>query len=172
MSNYSEADYNSNDGMLTGVWGPALWHTLHTMSFNYPVHPTATNKLQYRTFIESLQNVLPCGACRKNLIANLQAVKLTEYSLSNRNTFSRWMHRLHNQVNKMLKKPPGPSYTSVRAQYEGFRARCVTSNTDKVESGCTTPMPGGVKSKCVLYIVPKDTDCKTFNVDSRCSFTP
>jgi hypothetical protein len=33
---YTEEDYKSGDGMLTTVWGPGLWHFLHTMSFNYP----------------------------------------------------------------------------------------------------------------------------------------
>ena len=37
---YTKKDYNANDGMITSVWGPALWHFLHTMSFNYPVNPT------------------------------------------------------------------------------------------------------------------------------------
>ena len=37
---YSLNDYNSGDGMLTSVWGPGMWHVLHTMSFNYPVKPT------------------------------------------------------------------------------------------------------------------------------------
>ena len=30
--------------MLTTVWGPSLWHSLHTMSFNYPVKPTVKIK--------------------------------------------------------------------------------------------------------------------------------
>ena len=30
---YSEKEFNSGDGMLTAVWGPSLWHTLHTISF-------------------------------------------------------------------------------------------------------------------------------------------
>ena len=34
---FSGKDYMSGDGMLTTVWGPAMWHFLHTMSFNYPV---------------------------------------------------------------------------------------------------------------------------------------
>ncbi len=37
---FTENDFNSGDGMLTSVWGPALWHSLHTMSFNYPVNPS------------------------------------------------------------------------------------------------------------------------------------
>jgi len=65
---YSEDDYNSNDGMLTTVWGPSMWHYLHTMSFNYPVHPTDADKNHYRDFILNLEHVLPCGKCRKTYI--------------------------------------------------------------------------------------------------------
>ena len=36
---FNKDDYNSSDGMLTYVWGPSMWHTLHTISFNYPVKP-------------------------------------------------------------------------------------------------------------------------------------
>ena len=41
---YTKKDYQSNDGMLTSVWGPGLWHTLHTMSFNYPISPSIEDK--------------------------------------------------------------------------------------------------------------------------------
>ena len=44
---YSKKEYNSGDGMLTSVWGPSMWHYLHTMSFNYPVHPTTQEKKDY-----------------------------------------------------------------------------------------------------------------------------
>ena len=30
--------------MLTTVWGPSMWHYLHTMSFNYPIKPTKKKK--------------------------------------------------------------------------------------------------------------------------------
>jgi hypothetical protein len=54
MSNktvFSEKDYNSGDGMLTSVWGPSMWHYLHTMSFNYPHEPTCDNKRHYHSFV-------------------------------------------------------------------------------------------------------------------------
>ena len=41
---YNKKDYNSEQGMLTSVWGPSLWHFLHVMSFNYPVKPTKIQK--------------------------------------------------------------------------------------------------------------------------------
>ena len=50
---FSEKDYNSNDGMVTNVWGPSLWHVLHTISFNYPVNPTEEQKQQYKDNIDS-----------------------------------------------------------------------------------------------------------------------
>ena len=48
---FSKKDYNSGDGMLTSVWGPPMWHFLHTMSFNYPVDPTDEDKKNYRDYI-------------------------------------------------------------------------------------------------------------------------
>ena len=44
---YDKDDFRSGDGMLTSVWGPSLWHYLHTMSFNYPVKPTKEDKKNY-----------------------------------------------------------------------------------------------------------------------------
>ena len=37
----------------------------------------------------------------------------------------------------------------------------------KRENGCTKPLYG-VRSKCVLSIVPRDTNCKSFSIDKRC----
>ena len=51
---YKKEDYNSNNGMLTTVWGPPLWHFLHLMSFNYPVNPTKKQKRDYKRFIHDL----------------------------------------------------------------------------------------------------------------------
>ena len=63
---FGESEFNSGDGMLTTVWGPSLWHTLHTISFNYPVNPTNEEKKNYQKFICSLRHVLPCKYCRMN----------------------------------------------------------------------------------------------------------
>ena len=65
---FTKNDYNSGDGMLTSVWGPPMWHFLHTMSFNYPVNPSAEDKKHYSDFVYSLRYVLPCKYCRINLI--------------------------------------------------------------------------------------------------------
>ena len=88
---YTNDDYNSNDGMLTSIWGPGMWHYLHTMSFNYPVNPTNTDKTHYRDFLLSLRNVLPCGKCRTNLRANFKKLPLYKKYMKNRHTFSNYV---------------------------------------------------------------------------------
>ena len=64
---FTKKNYMSGDGMLTTVWGPSMWHYLHTMSFNYPVKPSDDDRKHYKNFILSLQYVLPCKYCRINL---------------------------------------------------------------------------------------------------------
>ena len=97
---------------------------LHTMSFNYPVNPTEKDKKNYRNFVLNLQNVLPCKYCRINLKNNMKVHPLLDCHLKNRDKFSRYIYKLHEIVNKMLKKKSGLSYCKVREIYENFRARC------------------------------------------------
>ena len=166
---YSKDDYDSNDGMLTTVWGPGMWHYLHTMSFNYPANPTPQDKSHYRDFILQLQYVLPCGKCRKNLKRNFAKLPLTHSDMASRETFSKYIYRLHELVNDILHKKSGLSYDMVRERYEHFRARCALPPSAKIlsEKGCTEPLYGE-KSKCVLKIVPVKTKCKTLEIDKQC----
>jgi hypothetical protein len=170
---FNATEYESNDGMLTTVWGPPLWHYLHTMSFNYPVKPTSKDKKNYREFVLNLVNVLPCGKCRNNLEGNLRKLPLLRQHMKNRGTFSRYIFDLHELVNKMLKKKSHLTFETVRDRYEHFRSRC-TQNTkkkkkpkSKSEKGCTEPLTGE-KSKCVLHIVPRSKECETFQIDKQC----
>lgn len=165
-------NYNSNDGFLTTIWGPAIWHFLHTLSFNYPVNPNNNDKKHYRDFILNLENVLPCGKCRQNLIKNFKHLPLTNKNMESRATFSRYIYNLHELINKMLHKKSNLTYENVKDRYEHFRARCApkknkTIKRQKKENGCVEPLVGE-KSKCILNIVPQKTKCETFNVDKKC----
>jgi hypothetical protein len=176
ISVYSEKDYESNDGMLTTVWGPSMWHYLHTMSFNYPVKPKCYEKERYRNFVLSLKYVLPCGKCRKNLCNNFQKLPLKMSHMNSRATFSKYIYHLHELINTMLNKKSGLSYEQVKERYEHFRSRCTksiknvtkrkTMKTHK-ENGCTEPLYGE-KSKGVLRIVPQSEKCESLEVDEKC----
>ena len=163
---FTKKNYNDKNGMLTSIWGPSLWHFLHTMSFNYPVKPTKEDKKNYRKFIKQLRFVLPCGKCRKNLRTNFKKLPPTKKVFKNRETFSKWIFNLHELVNKMLNKKSGLTYKKVRYRYEHFRARCKTKKKN-TELGCANPKKGK-KSKCIIKIVPDTEKCKTFQMDKRC----
>ena len=175
---FTKKDYISGDGMLTSVWGPAQWHFLHTMSFNYPVKPTPEDKRHYMDYVKNLQYVLPCKYCRMNLTNNFKKKPLQMCDMASRETFSRYIYELHETVNKMLKKKSNLSYCDVRERYEHFRSRCTdekpkvfnfkkTSVRNKTEKGCTEPLYGK-KSKCIINIVPQEDKSKTFQMDKKC----
>jgi hypothetical protein len=98
---YQEGDYMSGEGMLTSVWGPPLWHVLHTISFNYPSNPTKQHKKKYMKFIHNLKYILPCKYCRMNLKKNFKSLPLTMKDMKNRHSFSLYVYNLHEHVNKM-----------------------------------------------------------------------
>jgi hypothetical protein len=176
---FKKGDFYSGDGFLTSVWGPAIWHSLHIISFNYPVKPNNDEKNYYRNYVLSLQNVLPCGACRKNLKMNFKHLPLKMADMESRDSFSRYIYDLHELVNKMLKKKSNLSYCDVRERYEHFRARCVDENPKvfkysdiktkkhKREKGCTEPLYGK-KARCILNIVPQNNKGQSIQIDKKC----
>ena len=188
---FSKKDYNNPNGMLTSVWGPSFWHVLHTISVNYPVNPTCDDKANYKVFIMSLKNVLPCKYCRINLVKNLKVNPLNAEALKNRENFSKWVYKLHEVVNKSLGKKSGLTFREVQDRYEHFRARCSsdkksndkiakdvnqiggkntkknTKKNEKTHSGCTDSIYG-VKAKCNLRIVPHTQKSDTFSMHKRC----
>ena len=177
---FSLKEYNANDGMISSVWGPAMWHYLHTMSFNYPVNPTIEDKRNYKCFVLNLRYVLPCKYCRMNLKTNFKQLPLKNSDMENRETFSRYIYELHELVNRMLDKKSNLTYCEVRERYEHFRSRC-TDEKPKIfkftktlkkkkkekEKGCTEPLYGK-KSKCIINIVPQSVKGPTLQIDKQC----
>lgn len=165
---FTGKNFRSGEGMLTSVWGPSLWHFLHTMSFNYPIKPTMEDKNNYRSFMKSLQHILPCQYCRVNYMKNVKALPLTCKVFQSRDSFSRYVYKLHEHINKMLGKTSNLSYVQVRNRYEHFRSRCNTKSKNKTrkkrETGCTDPLHGR-KSKCILHIVSNKSRKKSFRMD-------
>ena len=169
--NYKEkSEYNSKNGFLTTIWGPCIWTFLHTVSFNYPIEPTKKDKEHYRDFILNLRHILPCGICRNNLKKNFKKLPLTIKDMESRETFSRYIFNLHELINQMLHKKSGLTYEIVRARFENFRAHCLkgkNKSIKKKEIGCVTPY-SGVKSKCLIKIVPQNDKSKTLTIDNVC----
>jgi len=127
-------------------WGPALWTTLHTMTFDYPEQPTAAEQAQYRDFFQSLKYVLPCGVCRQHYGQALEQSHPLEPALQSRQTLTRWLVDFHNAVNRRLNKPT-VSFASVKAKYDALSGKCTSS---QCAAPCTNPRR---KTDNLLYIV-------------------
>jgi hypothetical protein len=157
--------YESPDGFSTVIWGPSVWHFLHTMSFNFPVHPTEDDKTAYMNFMISLGHVLPCRICREHYRDNLRVAEFSRGCFTNRHTLSRFVYKLHNIVNTAhTGKPLSIGYTQLRDNYESFRAKCVDGK------GCIRTPVGQVKSRAMITIAPVTAypNRCSFHIDDRC----
>lgn len=177
---FTKSDFQSEQGMQTAIWGPPLWMTIHTISFNYPVQPTDAQKRAYARWLMATGAILPCRYCRENFKSNLCAAgwrhgvpPAKQPALASRDSFSRFCHKLHHIVNRMLGKPSDrPTFEEVRETYEGFRARCLTANEKRratTELGCTEAQHRARrKARCVLRVVPREARTPGLAVHRSC----
>tara|TARA_Y100000992_G_C21272421_1_gene497703 strand:- start:2684 stop:3115 length:432 start_codon:yes stop_codon:yes gene_type:complete len=88
---------------LPEIWGPHYWFVLHTIALTYPHHPNDLTKKKYYDFISNLPLFIPDKKIGDYFAELLDKYPLTPY-LDNNNTFSKWMHFVHNRINENLNK--------------------------------------------------------------------
>lgn len=86
------------------IFGPALWTTLHTLALTYPTQPDQATQDSMRSFLTSLQTLLPCPECRKHYVAHMTANDV-QGALHNKDALHHWVVDLHNSVSRRLMKP-------------------------------------------------------------------
>jgi hypothetical protein len=118
--------------MNQNIWGPPFWLTLHTISFNYPLKPTQQDKINYKIFYTSFQNVIPCSICKKNYIRHLKEHPIDNY-LSSRRKLSEWVIDMHNMVNGETGKKI-LSYDVVIKKYEDIYKKKIELDADNSNS--------------------------------------
>ena len=165
--NFTKDDFNSPYGMQTTIFGPLIWHTLHTISFNYPINPSISDKKHYTDYILSLQYILPCKLCRENLKKNLKETGFNKSVMKNRDTFSRYIYKLHNKVNKELGKTEylNLTYNDIRDRYECCRARC---SKDEATDICANSNTYVNDSKLTVNIVKRFSKIANFKISKPC----
>lgn len=85
------------------VWGPHFWFFLHTICISYPKRANSVTKKKYYDFIQNLPLFIP-----HEEIGNLFSKLLDKYPVSpyleSRESFMKWIHYIHNIINKQLGK--------------------------------------------------------------------
>lgn len=154
---------NSNNGLMTKIWGPGLWEGVHSISFGYPVNPTEEDKRNYKQFFTLMGDVLPCGFCRDSYkkFISTGSTKLTDDVMQSRHTLTKWLFLIHEEVNKKLGVNYGVSYKDVVKRYNSFRAGCGKKNKDANNKGCILPF----NDKAQSYKIANNKDCCFIPID-------
>ena len=158
--NLDHSDHKNN-GLITKVWGEPAWTFNHAVTFGYPINPTEQQKTEYKNYFFSLGDVLPCRYCRESYKEFITKGKyaLTNEILAGRDTLTRWLYDIHEEVNKKLEVDYGVTYEELVKKMESFRAKCGPAK--KTVKGCIAPLDQKAISFKNLYardcpIVPLD----------------
>ena len=100
---------------LPQIWGPHYWFVLHTIALRYPTTPNNVTKKKYYDFIMNLPLFIPDTEIGDKFAVLLDKYPVEPY-LDNNNSFSKWMHFVHNRLNDELNKPR-VSYNDFLEQY-------------------------------------------------------
>ncbi len=100
--------------MEPNIWGPGAWLFLHSITFQYPDNPTELDKENYKTFFESLQEVLPCPSCSEHYKNNLNKFPIR---VESKDELIEWLIDIHNEVNVINNKEV-LTYDQVKNNYK------------------------------------------------------
>jgi len=123
----------SSNNLMTDIWGPHLWFSLHCITFGYPDNPTNEDKSNYRNFFISLSNVLPCNKCKESYkkFISTGITVLTEKTFENRTSLTKWLYLLHQTVNEKIGIDYGVTYQDILDKYNKFQSNCLDNYEDK-----------------------------------------
>lgn len=88
-------------GLDPKLWGPALWHFIHTTCLIYPAEPTEKDKKRYSFFFRNLKHIIPCPFCQTHYKEN---IKKFPPKLESRDSLFKWSIDFHNLVNEATGK--------------------------------------------------------------------
>lgn len=115
------------------VWGPHTWFFLDSVVLSLPNKLNYEQKNIYKNFFTSLQNILPCEACREHYKENLKKYPLTDEILSKKENMIKWLLNVHNNVRRDAKKIP----ISIKQYFEYYNKQYDDDyNKKKISKDC------------------------------------
>jgi hypothetical protein len=95
---------NKSIGLDSKVWGPHYWFFLHTIALSYPIRPNTITKKKYYDFVQNIPIFIPIESMSTEFSKLLDNYPISPY-LDSRDSFTRWMHFIHNKINEKLEIP-------------------------------------------------------------------
>ena len=83
------------------IWLPHFWFFMYSCAHNYPEYPNKVTKRKYYDFISNLPLFCPNEEIQKKIINYLDVFPVTAY-LDTKDSFTYWVHFIHNKMNKDL----------------------------------------------------------------------
>ena len=122
--------YNADHIFNPSIWGPHYWFVLYTIALSYPLHINDCTKKKYYDFITNLPLLLPDSDIGGVFSKFLDAYPVTPY-LDSRESFSKWVHFIHNKINVYLGKPELTYYEALNNYYENYKLKEVKKNDER-----------------------------------------
>ena len=110
------------------IWGKSFWYTLHTISFTYPYTPNDAAKKKYYDLIQNLPLFLPNKKISNQFIKILDKYPVKPY-LDSKTMFIKWMHFIHNEINKLNYKDPMPYDDYIQKITQSFIVKEIPKTT-------------------------------------------
>jgi len=85
------------------VWGPHYWFVFHTIALGYPNTPNETCRRKYYDLINNIPLIIP-SVSLGNMFADLLDKYPVSPYLDSQESFSKWVHFIHNKINAILGK--------------------------------------------------------------------
>tara|TARA_B100000683_G_C12505452_1_gene558982 strand:- start:1394 stop:1783 length:390 start_codon:yes stop_codon:yes gene_type:complete len=104
---------------------------LHTIALTYPLSPNTTTKKKYYDFIQNIPLFLPIPEIGNSFSTFLDKYPVTPY-LDSRESFTKWMHFIHNKINVALGYPELTMDEAMSAYYEHYKPKEVISNENRI----------------------------------------
>ena len=97
------------------LWGPCIWKTLFSISFN----TCASDLPQIEKLLKILEKVIPCPTCRTHYRVNREEADKLFPIKKSKNNMSYWLWHMKSLVNKKL-KVPNTEFKYIKMRYELF----------------------------------------------------
>ena len=112
------------------VWGPHYWFFLTTIAVSYPKKANSVLKKKYYDFIMNLPLFIPDDKMGNKFSRLLDKYPVEPY-LDSRESFIKWVHYIHNQVNKQLSKPELSYIEAMDAYYSQYKPKEIIQKEER-----------------------------------------